>query len=140
MMVRILTYFLIYSFLGWIVDTAYRSLPLWTYAPGTLVPFLGIIYGTAAFAILLSSRHLKGKNILVEFVAYVLIATAIEYAGGWIGLWWTGRMLWDYSYDPYNFHGFIGLYTSLGWGLLSLLLVYRIHPFVTRVYDKVISR
>jgi uncharacterized membrane protein len=49
-------------------------------------------------------------------------------------------MLWDYTPDPYDLHGFIGLFTSLGWGLASLLLVHVIHPHAQIAYKRIVSK
>lgn len=136
MALRYLTYFVVYSFLGWAIDTAFRSAMLGHYASGTLIPFFGIIYGCAALCILAAGQQMHKRSLLLQAIVYGSIATAVEYIGGNIGLALTGRMLWDYSGYPYDYHGFIAPYTSLAWALLSLLLVLVIHPRVQAHYNR----
>jgi uncharacterized membrane protein len=44
---------------------------------------------------------------------------------------------WDYSKRPFNLWGSVCLKYSLFWGLLSLLLVYVVHPYVEKNARKI---
>ena len=136
MALRYLTFFVVYSFLGWAIDTAFRSAMVGQYASGTLIPFFGIIYGCAALCILVVGKQIHKRSLLLQALVYGSIATGVEYVGGNVGLALTGRMLWDYSVFPYDYNGFIALYISLAWALISLLLVLVIHPRVQAHYNR----
>lgn len=124
-----LIFFIIYGFLGWAIDTTYRTLLSGYFAPGTWIPYFSIIYPIGAFMMLwLYGRLLKDARLWQQFLVFAMAATALEYTGGHIGLLVLDRRLWDYSYMPYNIDGFVDVFHSIGWGLLSLLLVHAIHP------------
>jgi uncharacterized membrane protein len=45
------------------------------------------------------------------------------------------RAFWNYSPDFLNFQGRICLRSSIAWGMLSLLAIQVLDPFVDRVYE-----
>jgi uncharacterized membrane protein len=125
----IVMWFFVYSFLGWILDTSYRSLLDGAFAPGsvTFLPFTPI-YGFGALAILSIDHFFKTKSILLKFFVFALIATMIEYAGGVYTESVLGVKLWDYSDQLFNYHGIISLLNSFYWGILGIALTEVIHP------------
>ena len=122
-------YFIIYSFIGWILDTGYRSLLVKEFAPNavTIFPFTPI-YGFGALLILLIYPAIQHLNVFLQFLLFAVILTLLEYLGGVLTLHFLGRRLWDYSYMPLNFQGHISLLHALFWGALALLFVTYIHP------------
>ena len=47
---------------------------------------------------------------------------------------------WDYSKEPYNIQGRICLAASIFWGLLSILFMRDIHPFIEKKVRKIASK
>lgn len=122
-------YFIIYGFLGWLIDTSYRSWLEGYFSPGTWIPYMSIIYPFAALVMIYAYKHwLHRRPYWAQYLALTGIATAIEYAGGWIGVWVLNRQLWDYHYMPFDLHGFINPLHSLTWGILAMFLVHVLHP------------
>jgi len=127
---RILLSFSLYSFLGWAVETAsllaieHRFVVRgWFHFGLPMVP----LYGALCPLLIKIMRPWKKKPLAV-FGASLCIATAAEYA---IGLWLleqSGIRYWDYSGYPLNLNGIISLPVSLGWGILSLMVIYWIDP------------
>lgn len=129
----ILLYFIVYSFLGWIIDTSYRSVLSGYFAPNsvTVLPFTPI-YGFGALLIIWLSWSMKKRGLWQEFIVYALAATALEYAGALFSIRVLGRQLWDYSALSYNFNGHISLEHSIAWGVLGLFLVHYLHTFIKK--------
>ena len=130
---RFVYYFLIYGFLGWCIDTAFRSALVYSYAPGTAIPFFSVVFASGALVILELNDHIKRSPLLVQFLAFAFACTMVEYIGGLIGIQVTGHPLWDYSSEAYNLSGMIDLFHTASWGLLALLMVRYIHPAIKRI-------
>lgn len=123
-----LLFFYIYSFLGWVWESAYASIGQKRFVNrgflhGPLIP----IYGFGALGVLFSTMDAHG-NIPLVFLFGMIGATILEYATGWGMEKLFHVKYWDYSNFPFNLNGYICLFASLGWGLFSVLLVRVIHP------------
>ena len=132
-------YFVIYSAVGALVETAFRFV-----TEGQLYGIHGIlhfpilpIYGFGALLILLISNYVR-KPIPLFIVATVL-TSVLEFISSWIYEMIFGTKLWDYSEKHFNFEGRVSLDNSLGFGVVALLLVYELHPFVKKWIEKIPS-
>lgn len=125
-------YFLIYSFLGFLLELAFARA---TRSPKRdrkcflLLP-LCPVYGLGALGIL-AAGTLLGHWPLLLALAGGGVATAVEYLVGLFYQKVLGVEFWNYSDLPLNVGGKICLPFSAAWGVLSLGLVYLIHPSVS---------
>ncbi len=130
---KLLLFFYIYCFLGWCIESTIVSISSRKFVNrgflrGPVLP----IYGSGAMLILLITYPVKVNWILVYFVG-MIGTTLLEYVTGW-GMEKILKMrYWDYSNNRCNLDGYICLKSSLFWGLLSLFLVYVIHPPLERI-------
>jgi uncharacterized membrane protein len=128
---RLIIYFVIYSFLGWIIEVAYRSYHQKDFVNagflrGCFVP----LYGVAALAFLGLDNLTSEWNVALQFVMYGIVATVVEYSAGLFSERVLGVRLWSYADDPLNFQGRVSLFFSLVWAALGVLFIEVIHPFV----------
>ena len=110
-------WFFVYSFVGWILDTSYRSLAERKYSSGSFLPFLTPIYGFGGLALsffFLSSPLSFGFDILFGTLLVVLL----ECIGGIFCLHVLQRRYWDYSHERGNFLGHISIVHSIYWFVL----------------------
>ncbi len=126
--------FMIFSFMGWIYETIFCTIKgkKWEnrgFLFGPVCP----IYGTGAIAISVIMN--RTSFFLIElsswqiFIISVIGSAVLEYVTSW-GLEKLFHALWwDYSGLPLNIHGRISFFTSLGFGVAGLLVVYYISPF-----------
>lgn len=115
--------FLVYSFLGWVLETAVGTIKRkrFTNRGFTTGPFCGV-YGTAAVLMAAALQELRGNPVFL-FLGCAAVATAVE--------WITGKTLerlnrkkwWDYSEKRWNFDGYICLSYSVLWGILGFVAV-----------------
>lgn len=122
-------YFLIYSFLGFLLEVAFaRAIhsPKQDRKCFLLLP-LCPVYGLGALGILAAGEALGRWPLLLALVGGGA-ATAAEYLMGLLYQKVLGVEFWDYSGLPLNVGGRICLPFSVAWGVLSLGLVYLIHP------------
>lgn len=120
--------FMLYSFLGFLLEVAYARATggrpnrkcLWVLP---LCP----VYGLGASLILLFSPLAKAYPPALFFLGAVT-ATAVEYLTAAFYETCLGVSFWDYGDLPGSLHGRVCLPFSLAWGVLSLVMVYGIHP------------
>ena len=129
--------YIIFSFLGWVIETIYcSSLEKRFIHRGFLNGPVCPIYGTGALAVGIPLSYVKIHPVLDIFLVFVLglvICSIVEYLISLVLEKIFKIKLWDYSSRPLNLHGRIWIGYSLGWGVMSLFLVYLINPFFSRL-------
>lgn len=128
---RLLAYFIIYSFLGFIVETIFGILTkgvLESRQSCLFGPFC-CIYGLGAAIMIPGLQKFKKSNWGI-FIAGAIEGSIIEYVISWIGEVIFKIKWWDYSNMPFNINGRITLMFSIFWGLLALGLIRFINPYI----------
>ena len=123
-------YFMIYSFLGWAMESAYVSINAkkWVNRGFINGPFCPI-YGTGALLILLALEPVS-DSILLLFLGGFVIATVVEYLIGLILEKLFHATWWDYSQKPFNIKGRVCLERSVEWGVLTTFVMRVVQPVI----------
>ena len=123
--------FFLYSFLGWVMECIVirREKGVWENRGFAHSPFC-VIYGVGAMLGVIILRPFS-HNLLMLYLAGALIASLFEYATGVLMLRVFGEIWWNYKDKPFNYKGILGLESTLGWGLISVLLFTFLHRIVT---------
>ena len=134
---EILAYFLIYSFLGWIMESIFRSIIEKKiintgFLKGPICP----IYGIGAIIMFTFLRGLE-NNIILLFLVSIIILTLWEYIVGVLLEKIFHTRYWDYSDHKFNIQGRICLNNSIYWGILGVLFVKYIHPNIQKLVEKI---
>lgn len=130
-------YFIIFSFLGWLMETVRVSLKSGYYvnrgfATGPYCP----IYGFGMCFVILLLSEFK-DNVPALFVFGMIITTALEYFTA-VGLEKIFKAKWwDYSYKRFNFQGRISLDISVAWGVLSVVMIEFVVPLIDVLVEKI---
>lgn len=124
------TYFVLYSFAGWLLESisktiAQKKLVNSGFLNGPICP----IYGFGAIIMLLSLNFLKEKPLLL-FIAAFVILSVWEYIVGIFLEKVFKTKYWDYSHLKFNFQGRICLKNSIYWGILGVIFICYVHPFI----------
>lgn len=120
---------MIYSFLGWVIETIYCSLAEKRYVPrGFLNGPLTPIYGFGAIGLIFLLQDIKTVSLV--FLSGVVATSFLEYVASYLLELIFDMHWWDYSGDKYNLNGRIKLKNSILFGILSIILMYFIHPLV----------
>ena len=130
---RILGYLILYSVLGFLVETVYGYITkgvLESRQSFLYGPFCGI-YGVGAVLLIVCLRPFS-KNIYTLFLGGILVGSAVEYLISWIGETLFGIKWWDYSHMPFHLNGRICLRFSVFWGVLGCYLVGFLNPQIER--------
>lgn len=133
---RICTYFIIYSCVGYVVETSFALINynvLESRKSFLYGPFCGI-YGVGAVVLILSLRYFN-KNNYTLFFGGCLVGAIVEYVISFFGEALFDARWWDYSNRFLNINGRICLLYSLFWGLLSLALIKIINPKIDKFID-----
>lgn len=130
-------YFIIYSILGWCMETVYCSILERRFVPrGFLFGPMCPIYGVGVLMMICWFQPLMG-NLVVFYVTATVCMSAWEYFVGWFLETTTHIKYWDYSMYKFNLKGRICLWVCLMWGVLSFLVLYFIHPRIAAVVERV---
>ena len=134
---QIVTYFVIYSFLGWILESIVRTIcEKKLINTGFLIGPFCPIYGFGAIIMILFLERFK-SNIFLLFLISVIILTLWEYIVGVLLEKLFSTKYWNYSNHKFNYKGRICLTNSIAWGILGVLFINYIHPFVIQLLENV---
>lgn len=133
---RILAYFIIYSFLGYVIETLFGIFTkgVWESRQSFLYGPFCAIYGLGA-CIMIMFLHNYQKKYNALFIGGFIIGSFIEYLVSLIGEFVLGVKWWDYSNMPLNINGRVCVYFSLFWGFLSIYLIASLNPKIDRLIN-----
>lgn len=134
---RILTYFIIYSFVGFIIETIFALVMYSTFESRQSFlygPFCGI-YGVGAVVMyVILNKYFKKNNHLLFFGGF-LVGSVVEYVLSFLGEVLLNVRWWDYSNRFLNINGRICFLYSLFWGALGIYFMTVINPRVDKVIE-----
>ena len=129
--------FLLYSVIGWACETVWCSVGSRKFVNrGFLNGPLCPIYGFGALAVLYLLRPFT-ENLFTVFLAGIVMTSFLEYVTGYLLERLFHLKLWDYSNRFCNINGRVCLRNSLLFGMMSVLLVWFIHPFLEGMLLKI---
>lgn len=133
---QMVLYFFIYSFLGWLLETAFCLVTLGVFNKrGFLYGPVCPMYGFAAVLMIQMLKNVK-TNTLGKFTICMIFFTVFEYIVAVVLESLFGLRWWDYSNEVLNFQGRVSLPYSIAWGILGVIFVEKIHPFVEKKVKK----
>ena len=133
---KLLSYFFTYSFLGWILETVFCVLTLGVFNKrGFLYGPVCPIYGFGAIILIESLKKIK-TNTVGKFFISMIAFTIFEYVVSVVLESLFGLRWWDYTGEPFNFQGRISLAYSIAWGIIGVIFVEKIHPFVKKKIER----
>lgn len=128
--------FFSYSFLGWIIEVTAKFIQYKRFINrGFLIGPICPIYGYGALLIsLLLKKYLSDP--LAMFLFAMVICSILEYLTSYFMEKIFHARWWDYSTKKYNINGRICLDTMIPFGLLGILMMYLINPFLINIFSK----
>ncbi len=109
---------------------------------GPWLPVYGA--GGVLFHLLLARKAASCSSpflrIPVVFVLSALLGTGVELFTGWLldSLWHL--RYWDYSAYPFHFHGYICLWSAIGFGCAGVLWICLIAPHAARLWFRISAK
>ena len=135
---KILIYFIVYSIVGFLIETVYAIFTKGTFESRQSFlygPFC-IVYGIGAIALIFTLNKYKNNTIKLFFYG-MIVGCIVEYFSSYIGELLMNIKWWDYSNDFLNIHGRTCLYYAICWGILSIPLIRYINPFLDSCIEKI---
>ena len=135
-LLEILTYFLVYSILGWIMESIVRSISEKKlintgFLKGPYCP----IYGIGAI-IMFSFLESFKNSVIVLFIISFIVLTLWEYLVGVLLEKTFHTKYWDYSDQKFNIQGRVCLTNSIIFGFCGILVIKIINPFFFSILNK----
>ena len=133
---HIIASFMIYSMLGWLVESIYmsicnRKITNRGFARGPFCP----IYGFGGVLGYLILHPLQGKYIQL-YIAGAIIATLFEFLVGKLMLALFGEVWWDYNEKPFNYKGLVCLESTIAWGFYAVIIIMYLNRKILGFIDR----
>ena len=136
-MQKLFILFIIYSFIGWSMEVICKLVQKGRFINrGFLIGPWCPIYGIGCVLLTLLLTRYKANPLLL-FIMAIIICSFIEYMTSYIMEKIFGARWWDYSTKKFNINGRICAETMIPFGLLGLLVIYFLNPFLIKQIDKV---
>jgi len=137
--INLILCFLAYSFLGWILETAFKSMrdrqfvnSGFLYGPFTPIYGFGAIIVLQWLAIIDPLVLLAGPvlSLTIKVVSIIVLASLLEYCTGTLLETLFNRRWWDYSDERFQIKGRVSLKYSIFWGIMGYSLLQTIQPLI----------
>ena len=136
----LLLYFLIYAFIGWLLETFYALFTLGHFTNrGFLYGPICPIYGFGAIILILLLQIYKSNSFKLFFYS-AIIFSIFEYIVGFALDALFAAKWWDYTNDFMNLNGRISIFYSFAWGIIAILFINHIHPFIEKCTNRIFKK
>ena len=79
-------------------------------------------------------KHKALKELLKIFMASFVLGGVLEYLFSYFYERYIGIAPWDYSNIPFNFNGRTSLIHCIFWGIVGILFMKVIYPYISNLY------
>lgn len=129
--------FLIYSFIGWLTEVSAflisdKKFVNRGFMVGPVVP----IYGTGGILITLFLTRYYNEPVTL-FCMAVIVCSLLEYFTSYLMEKLFKTRWWDYSNKKYNINGRICLNNLILFGIMGLIMIYLVNPFLINMLEKI---
>ena len=127
------------SIIGYIVEGIYTLFPefIWLNHSALVIGPFDLVYGIGAVLLTILLYKYKDDSIFKLFILGFIGGTIAEYIASWGMELVFGFSSWDYSNDFLNINGRVALIYSIFWGLLSVVWIKYIYPFLAKLINKI---
>lgn len=99
-------------------------------------PF-NLVYGFGALVLSAFLYKYRNRSRIYSFIGGFITGSIVEYLCSYFQELMFGSTSWDYSNFPFNINGRICLLYSLFWGILGILWIKDIYPFMSEMILKI---
>lgn len=126
------------SLMGFVMEGVWHWLHhgTWGFRVATLWGPFCVIYGVGAAAMYLIALAVEKKPLLIQFSAFALAGSAVEYLSSLFQELAFGTVSWNYSHHILNLGGRVSLRMTLLWGVLGMMLMYVILPLLLSMFNR----
>ncbi len=127
--------FIIYSFIGYVVECIFVSLE--NKKPtnrGFLCGPICPIYGVGGIFMVFFLKKYYG-DIFALFILGAILATIVEYLTGWALEKLFHNKWWDYSQNKFNLNGRVCLLNTILFGIGAVIVIMFVDPFINKILE-----
>ena len=130
-------YFMIYSFIGWFIESSFKSLlykrPINSgFLRGPFIP----IYGAGMVMVVYCFSPFKESKLVLFALGFFFI-TLLEYSTAFIMEKMFDTRWWDYTGNLLNINGKVCIENSLYWGIGTIVMLQIVHPFINSFVESI---
>ena len=130
--------FMIYSFLGWVMETISVSIQNKKFMDrGFLIGPYCPIYGFGSIVIMLLGNI--SENPVIVFIMSMVGCGILEYFTSWVMEVLFKARWWDYSKFKFNINGRVCLRNLIAFGILGILVKFLLTPIFANILGKLTS-
>lgn len=136
--------FLLYSILGFLLETIRSFFVNSKFTSGILYGPWTPIYGIGIVIVILISNYLfahlhlsRWVETFITFIIITIVLTLLEWIGGVLIEKIFHVVFWDYSKEALSIGKYISLSKSLIWGVESIIFIYVLKPLLEGVIKRV---
>ena len=133
--------FVVACFAGWVIETIWHmtvvEFGVYQERAGLLYGPLSPIYGVGAVLMTIALNRIHDKNPIIIFLISAVIGGAFEFFVSWFLEVSFGIVAWDYSDTFLNIDGRTNLFFMCMWGLLGLVWVKWVTPWLCKLINKI---
>lgn len=125
-------YFIIYSFLGWIIEGLFNLFKEGKFIkPNFLRLPIKPMYGFASTLLVVSAAFIP---LWLVIPLCFIIPSLVEYFSAYLLDKYLDLHYWSYKHKSFQTKGYICLEFSCYWFFLSLLLIFFVQPYIASLY------
>ncbi|WP_028043188.1 putative ABC transporter permease [Candidatus Stoquefichus massiliensis] len=136
---KLIWIFLSCSFIGSIIEMiwCYFTMDKLMSRSSLLYGQFSIVWGMGCVLLTILLHNMEGKRDLSIFCVGTLAGGIYEYICGLLAEGLFGVRFWDYSDIPFNIDGRVNLLFCFFWGLIAVVWVQNIYPFLSQYIEKI---
>ena len=136
----LILYFFIFAFLGWVLESLFSLYALGHFTKrGFLYGPICPIYGYGAIMLITILNKYKNNSFKLFFYSIIIFST-FEYIVSFVLDALFATHWWDYTNDFLNLNGRISIFYSLAWGIIAILFINHIYPFMQKKVEIILHK
>lgn len=126
----LIIFFLIFSFIGWVLDSIFSTIELRKVTNSGYFRELPLcpMYGLGGIVLFLFTAWMQPYPWYVTVLVTGVMLSLVEYLGGLFCVFVLKERLWDYSNKKWHLSGHIEAFHSFCWFLLSAVFYFYVFP------------
>lgn len=131
--------FIIGCFIGYIIEVLcyFVKHGIWLNKKGLIFGPFKPVYGVGTVILSLFAKKNKNNNILYLFLMGIIFGSLYEYLTSLFQEFVLGTSTWNYASFNLNINGRIYIPYCIGWGLITLIYVKYLFPYITKLINKI---
>ena len=136
---KIIWVFILGCLIGVVFETlfVYFMTGDWMRRSGMLYGPFNQIYGMGAVLFTLLLYRFRKSNAFIIFLVSAIVGGIFEYIASWVQQVVFGSVSWEYSDLPTNIGGRTNLFYAAGWGLMGLIFITHLWPFLSEIIERI---